>query len=117
MSRKRKYVVYRDESDSDDHATTAYARMIAVSASGRRQITIPCSLTKFKAGDGLEDQLEPLQMDNWEPTLGDDFVFDDEIEPQPVMVAKVPAKRYANSVRFQQTFTSQTQLFIGCTFA
>ncbi|KAG2145301.1 uncharacterized protein EDB93DRAFT_1241161 [Suillus bovinus] len=97
MSRKRKYVVYRDESDSDDHATTAYARMIAVSASGRRQIIIPCSPTKFKAGDGLEDQLEPLQMDNWEPTLGDDFVFDDEIEPQPVMVVKVPAKRYAKS--------------------
>ncbi|KAG1789262.1 uncharacterized protein HD556DRAFT_1433768 [Suillus plorans] len=97
MSRKRKYVVYRDESNSDDYATTAYARMIAVSAGGRRQITIPCSPTKFKAGDGLEDQLEPLQMDNWEPTLGDDFVFDDEIEPQPVMVVKVPAKRYANS--------------------
>ncbi|KAG1907620.1 uncharacterized protein F5891DRAFT_1180643 [Suillus fuscotomentosus] len=97
MSRKRKYVVYRDESDSDDHATTAYARMIAVSAGGHRQIIIPCSPTKFKAGDGLEDQLEPLQMDNWEPTLGDDFVFDDEIEPQPIMVVKVPAKHYANS--------------------
>lgn len=117
MSRKRKYVVYRDESDSDDHATTAYARMIAVSASGRRQIIMPCSPTKIRAGNVLEDRVEPLQMDNWEPSLGDDFVFDDEIEPQPVMVVKVPAKRYTNSVRFQQTFALQTQFFIGCTFA
>ncbi|KAG1823859.1 uncharacterized protein BJ212DRAFT_1296386 [Suillus subaureus] len=54
------------------------------------------SQEQVSTGDVLEDQVEPLQMDNWEPTLGDGIVFNDEIEPQPVMVVKVPAKHYAN---------------------
>ncbi|KAG2126618.1 hypothetical protein DEU56DRAFT_872880 [Suillus clintonianus] len=96
MARKRKYVAYRYESDSDDDTTTAYARMVAVSASGRRQVIMPCSPTKNRAGDGVEHQF-PLQTDTWESTLGDYFVFDNDVEPQPVMVVKAPAKRYANS--------------------
>lgn len=105
MSKKRKYVVYRDESDSDDYTTIAYARMVAVSTGGRRQVIVPCSPTKLRAGNLPEDRALPLQTDTWEadpwePTLGDDLAFD-EVESRPVTVGKVPAKRYAHSVRFQ----------------
>ncbi|KAG1740907.1 hypothetical protein EDB19DRAFT_1895242 [Suillus lakei] len=91
MSKKRKYVVYHDKSDSDDYTTIAYTRMVAVSTSGHRQVIVPCSPTKVRAGNLLEDQAWPLQTDTWEtdpwePTLGDDLAFNE-----------VPAKRYANS--------------------
>ncbi|KAG2047693.1 hypothetical protein BDR06DRAFT_985080 [Suillus hirtellus] len=100
MSKKRKYVVYCNESDSDDYTTIAYARMVVVSTSSHRQVIVPCSPTKVKAGNLPEDQAWPLQTDTWEtdpwePTLGDDLAFD-EVESQPITVGKVPVKCYAN---------------------
>ncbi|KAG2101825.1 uncharacterized protein F5147DRAFT_746912 [Suillus discolor] len=102
MSKKRKYVAYRNESDSDEDTTTAYARMVAVSNGGRRQVIVPCSPMKVRAKNLLEDQAGALQTDNWEPTLDNDLVFDDEVESppvesRPITVANTLAKCYTNS--------------------
>ena len=118
---KRKFPVYRDDSDDANDVSLPQSRVILISSNGRKLVETPFSPQKKHWRN------DPAPRDDWEASVEFEFEagfdgLDSEefvVQGSEVDVEKVAAKRYPTSVSGEtlRARADSLTIFLGCTVA
>jgi hypothetical protein len=98
MAKKRKYIVYHNDSDDEFDIGMSRSRMLSLTANGRRQAVTVCSPKKIR-----QTRARQL-MNHWETNLDLDLgdIWNDHDEDDGFVhsdsIVQTPARRYPTSV-------------------
>jgi hypothetical protein len=101
MVKKRKYIAYHNDSDSEVDIGMSQSRMVSLTSDRRRLTITTCSPKKI----GKMTTEQP--MNQWETNLdlslgdiGDEYYVDDDSFVHSDSIVQTPAKRYPSSVSY-----------------